>query len=173
MEAITCSNCKSDLRTEDVFCSECGYPERGTDIEKNNFERRIILKKRVVKDAEKKVDSVRIMLYILAGLNIVIGTYYVFLSGDEFLFIDGIAALITGIVFIGCAIWVNNQPLTGVMAAFIFWIVLQILAAIVDPASIFSGILLKIVIIGVFIKGINSAKDAVKYSEQLASMKVK
>ena len=171
-ETTQCSHCKAELQSEDIYCPECGYPERADDVEKNKFEHRIMLRKRVLKDSQKKIKNVQILLFILAGINILLGLYYLFILNDEMIFVDGIAVLITGLVFIGCAIWVNNQPLTGILAAFFFWVLLQVLAAIVTPSSIIAGVLLKVIIIGVFLKGISSAKDAKKYADQLAEMKV-
>lgn len=172
MNTTECFNCKHLVSADEIYCSECGYPQNGSDDDKNTFERRIMRKKEVVKDAEKRIKNVKILLYVLAGLSVVVGLFYIF-GGNENLFADGIVSLISGLVFIGCAIWVNKQPLTGILAAFIYWIVLQVLYSIVVPSSIFSGIIIKIIIIGVFIKGINSAKDASKYQEQLSAMKAK
>lgn len=172
-EELTCTNCGSKVEEGNTFCSNCGFPARGTDEEKNKFLHRIKLKKDVVKDAEKKIKSVKTMLYILAGLNVVIGLFFVFGSNAYLNFADGIGFLIAGLVFIGCAIWVNKQPLMGVLAAFGFYLFIQVLGAIVDPTTIFKGIILKIIIIGVFIKGVNSARDAKKYKEQLSEMGVK
>ena len=169
-ESLTCSNCKSTIADSDSFCANCGFPERGTDDEKNKFHYRVKLKQDVVRDAEKKVRGVKTMLYILAGLNLVLGVVFIFFMDSDLTFADGLGFLITALVFTGCSIWVNKQPLIGVMSAFGFYIFLLVLSGIFDPNTIFQGLLLKIIIIGVFIKGINSARDAKKYSEQLAEM---
>lgn len=169
---LTCSNCKSPIGESDAFCGNCGFPEKGTDDEKNKFHYRIKLKTDVVKDAEKKVRNVRTLLFVLAALNIVLGFFFIFILDSGLTFADGVGFLISALVFIGCAIWVNKQPLMGVLAAFGFYLFLQVLGAIIDPTTIFKGIILKIIIIGVFIKGVNSARDAKKYKEQLAEMGV-
>ncbi len=173
MQPEKCFNCKSEVSRDEVFCSECGFPQNGTDEEKNKFEYRIKIKKDAYEEAQKKVRGVRTLLFVLAGINVLAGCYYLFFSGNETFFADGIATMVSALVFIGCAIWVNKQPLTGILAAFIFWIVLQVLSAVVLPETLLKGIIWKIIIIGVFIKGINSAKDASKYSEQLSAMKAK
>ncbi|MEP1034089.1 hypothetical protein [Ekhidna sp.] len=172
-EQLTCSNCKSTIDDSSTYCANCGFPERGSDEEKNKFLYRIKLKQDVVKDAEKKVRSVKTMLYILAGINLVAGFFFIFILDSELTFADGIGFLITALIFIGCAIWVNRQPLMGVLAAFGFYLFIQVLATVVDPSTIFQGILLKIIIIVVFVKGINSARDAKKYRDQLTEMGVK
>lgn len=160
----TCSKCNSSLGEIDTFCSNCGYPEKGTPIEKAKFNHSLELKRNVVQDAEKKLKSVKMLLYALSGLNFLIGIYY---FPNEATFGQGISSLIASIIFLGCVVWVNNQPLTGILAAFIFWILLQLSVILVDPLLLFSGIILKIVFIGIFVKGISSAIDVRNYAKQM------
>ena len=166
-EEVICSRCNTLVSNQDTFCTECGYPTNGTQEEKDRYEYGIKLKRDVVEDAQKKLKNVKILLYVVAGLNVVVGLFY--LSSD-LTFADGIGSLIAGAIFLGCVVWVNKQPLTGILAAFAFWIVLQLLAILVDPTLIFRGILLKIIFIGIFIKGIASARDAKKFTDQLREM---
>ncbi len=164
---VKCSKCSTLLLENDTFCSNCGYPEKGTDKEKNYYEYKIKLKKDVIKDAQGKLKGVKILLIIIAVINLLFGLYYL---TEDATFFDGLAGLIAAFVFTGCAFWVEKQPLVGVLAGFGFWILLQLVAIFVDPANIFSGIILKIIFIGIFIKGIVSAKDAEKYTKQLKEM---
>ncbi|MBV6641124.1 MAG: hypothetical protein KI791_10410 [Cyclobacteriaceae bacterium] len=166
---MECSKCNSILNDEDVYCPNCGYPERADESEKGKYEYRIKLKKDVLEDAEKKMKSVKILLYVIAGLNFAMGLYYL---SEDLTFYDGIGSLIAAGIFIACVVWVNKQPLTGILAAFIFWILLQLSVVLVDPALIFSGIILKVVFIAIFIKGINSARDYQKFSQQLKEINV-
>ncbi len=165
--SLECSKCNSNLKEEDIFCPNCGYPENADQKEKDKYAYRIKLKSDVVQDAKKKLKNVKILLYVIAGINFLIGIYYL---SNEMTFADGIGSLISGFIFLGCVFWVNKQPLTGILAAFIFWIILQLSVIFIDPSLLFRGIIIKIVIIGVFIKGINSAKDFKSYSEQLKEM---
>lgn len=167
-ESTSCSKCNSPLTEEDKFCSNCGYPERGTTAEKNKYNLSVKLKKDVVDDAKKKLKNVKILLFVVAGINVIVGIVQLM---DAITFNDGIGSLITAAVFLGCVIWVNNQPLTGILAAFSFWVLLQLSVVLIDPTLLLSGLFLKIVIIGIFIKGISSARDAKKYAEQLKEMK--
>lgn len=166
-DSIQCSRCTATLNEEDIFCSVCGYPENGSQEEKDKYKYRIKLKKDVVTDAEKKLKNVKVLLMVIAGINLAFGIFYL---TDEATFADGISSLIGTLVFLGCVAWVNKKPLMGVLAAFIFYILLQLSVVLVDPALLFQGILLKIVFIGIFVKGINSARDYEKFSEQLSEM---
>jgi hypothetical protein len=54
-----------------------------------------------------------------------------------------------------------------VLSAFGFWLLIQILSAILEPTSLFQGLLLKIIFISIFIKGIKSAKDYKDFTAKL------
>ncbi|WP_375579878.1 zinc ribbon domain-containing protein [Marivirga tractuosa] len=161
---IQCSKCKTTLSQEDIFCPNCGYPENGGQEEKDKFDYRIKLKMNVLKDAKKKLKNVKILLWVLAAFHLLAGLFYL---TQELTFYDGIGTLIASIIFIACVFWVKNQPLTGIMAAFVFWILLQLSVVFVDPSLLFHGIILKIIFIGIFVKGISSAKDYKEFSQKL------
>lgn len=168
MEDIsTCSRCNTQLTEEDIFCPNCGYPEKASEEEKKKYDYRIKLRQDIVDDAKKKLKNVKILLYVIIGLNVVLGIYYL---TDEFTVADGIGNLIAALIFAGCLVWVNKKPLAGILAAFIFWLLLQLSVVLIDPALLFSGLLLKVLFFGVFIKGITSARDYVKYTAQLEEM---
>lgn len=163
-----CSKCSTPLLENDVFCSSCGFPERGTDKDRGLYEYRIKLKKNVLEDAQKKLRNVKILLIVIAVINLLVGIYYL---TDDSTFFESLASFIAAAVFLGCAFWVEKQPMTGIIAGFSFWGLLQLAAIFVDPVNIVSGILWKILIVVIFIKGIASAKDAKKFTEQLKELK--
>lgn len=161
-----CSHCNSTVAFDSVFCNNCGYPVNGTDQERDLFNFRIKLKKDTIDEANKKLKNVRVMLYIVAGINVIAGLIYFF----QGMTVEVIASLIGMVVYVGCAYWVSKQPLTGVIAAFIFWILIQLLAALGDPATLIHGLLWKVIFISIFVKGISSAMDVKKFKTQLKEM---
>ena len=165
---INCSKCSSPVAEHDKFCNECGFPENGSQKEKELYDYRIKLKMDVVEEAQKKLKNVKVLLYVIAGLNFAIGAYFVTTDTN---IADGLFNMFSAAIYLACVIWVNKQPLTGVLAAFVFWIVTQLLLVLVDPALLFNGIILKAVFIGIFIKGISSANDVKKYTAQLKDLK--
>ncbi len=168
MELVTqCSQCKVALNPEDVYCPNCGFPERAEESEKGKYVYRIQLKKNVITDAKKKLKNVRILLWIVIVLNIISGIFLLFNNIVEL----AIGALISAAIYIGCLIWVGKQPLIGIMAAFIFWILMEAISLFSDPSLIFKGIILKVIFVIIFIKGIKSAKDYQNYSAQLKNLK--
>ncbi len=168
MELVTqCSQCKVALNPEDVYCPNCGFPERAEESEKGKYIYRIQLKKNVITDAKKKLKNVRILLWIVIVLNIISGIFLLFNNIVEL----AIGSLISAAIYIGCLIWVGKQPLIGIMAAFIFWILMESISMFSDPNLIFKGIILKVIFVIIFIKGIKSAKDYQNYSSQLKNLK--
>ncbi len=168
MELIAqCSQCKVSLSPEDVYCPNCGFPERADESEKGKYIYRIQLKKNVISDAKKKLKNVRILLWIVIVLNIISGLFLMFNNMIEL----AIGSFISAAIYIGCLIWVGKQPLIGIMAAFIFWILTQAAVIFTDPSMIFNGIILKVIFIVIFIKGISSARDYQNYSAQLNELK--
>lgn len=169
MEVVkNCSNCRTPFEGQDIFCTECGYPENGSDKEKDLFYYRIKLKKDVIEEARKKMKNVKGILIFMAVVNLLFGIYY---TTSEATLLDGIVNLIIAGVFGGCTFWVDKQPLTGVLAGFIFWILIQLLLAIGDPLTLIHGFIWKFIFIGIFIKGIMSARDVKKYSADLKALK--
>lgn len=164
---ITCSRCKTLLYDDAIFCDSCGYPEKGDANEKYKFQYNIKIKEEAIEEANKKLRHVKILLYVIAGINFLIGLFYM---ANEATFSDGIASLIAAAIFLGCVIWVKEQPLTGVLAAFVFWIVLQLSVIFVDPSFLMKGLLLKVIFIAIFIKGISSAREVKQFSKQLKEM---
>lgn len=165
--ATQCSQCKVALNPEDVYCPNCGFPERADESEKGKYVYRIQLKKNVIADAKKKLKNVKILLWVVLVINILVGITLLLNNAVEM----AIGSLISAAIYIGCLIWVGKQPLIGIMAAFIFWILMQAITIFTDPSMIFNGIILKIIFIVIFIKGISSARDYQNYSAQLNELK--
>lgn len=164
VEESKCSNCTQLVKKDETFCGNCGFPENGSEQEKSKFNYSKKLKKNVVDDAKNKLKSVKILLYIMAGINFFYGVYY--LSQDSFM-AEAIASFFATIIFIGCAIWVDKSPLVAVLSAFGFWLLIQILSAILEPTTLFQGLIIKIIFISIFIKGIKSAKDYKDFTAKL------
>ncbi len=167
-DQIICSNCRSEMDEAEKYCNNCGYPEHGDEKEQSRFMYSIKLKQDALAEAKKKLSNVRVMLYILAAINVMVGLYWLASEGG---FADGIANIITAAVFIGCAILVKKQPLIGVLSAFIFWLVMQLSVVFIDPALLINGVVLKVVVIVLFVKGIQSARDAKEFTDKLKANK--
>lgn len=162
-EETNCSNCSKPLNKADVYCGNCGYPENGSEQEQRKFNYSKKLKQDVIEDAKKKLKNVKIVLYIMAGVNVIALFYYFYNNAMA----EVIGSIVGACVFIACALWVNKKPLIAVLSAFGFWLLLQVLSAFLEPGTIIQGLLLKIIVVSIFIKGIKSAKDYKNYTAKI------
>ncbi len=153
--SANCTHCKVEMKAEAVFCPSCGYPEKGTDLEKSKFIANNIMNKNEHFDADKKVKSARNTLYILAAatfvLNFIQTTYQ---HEDLSIFIVG---LILSVSFLVLGVWSKKKPLAALLSALLLYITLIILNGILDPTTLYQGILWKVLIISYLGKGVYSA----------------
>lgn len=151
---IPCSICKTTIEIENIFCSNCGYPERGTDKEKAVYHANKVMKKNKHFDAETKIKSARNTLYIMAGLFLVLSLFYYLNDND-------VAVLVTNIIMAGLYLalgyWSIKKPFAALLLGLLLYLTVVIISAIVEPSSLIKGILWKIIIIFYLGKGIYSA----------------
>lgn len=109
---------------------------------------------------DKHIRNARIMLYIVAGLQLI--PIFLLPAGitDEARYIAIGAQLFFVAIFIGLAIWTKYKPFAALLTAIIFFLAIWLLGAILNPASIFSGILIKVVLMVLLIMGIRNAREA-------------
>lgn len=167
-----CSNCKSSISENEKFCSECGFPENGSDEDRGKFRSRVGAKKRLLKVVQKEVKRAKSTLVVLGVLSALVGVLYGFVieAGD-------VATLviysIIAVIYFGLAIWSDKQPFAAILTALILYGTLIIVSAIFDPATIVSGIVLKIIIISFLIKGLKSGNEAKKVMKELEELGIK
>jgi len=81
-------------------------------------------------------------------------------AGYEYLWLDlGIwGAFIAGFVFLG--FYTKKKPYTAIVAALCLYAVFIILNAALDITTLYKGIIMKVIIIVLLVKGIKDAKEA-------------
>lgn len=62
--------------------------------------------------------------------------------------------------FVGLGFWTKRKPYYAIVTALILYAAFIILNAVIDIRTLFSGIIIKIIIIALLAKGINDAKSA-------------
>jgi hypothetical protein len=143
----------------------CGLTEQIADFE-GNCENYVEDKKEVesnkksneeeISETKKSINIGRISLFCLGGLYVLVGfieAYYIEYHHIIFGIIDWFFALI----FLGLAIWSYAKPYLALIIGLVLFILLNLLGAFIDPATIFSGIIFKFVVIGFLIHGIKNA----------------
>ncbi|MBN2728150.1 MAG: hypothetical protein JXR53_02915 [Bacteroidales bacterium] len=160
-----CYHCKSTgLKEEDYFCPNCRFPQRGTQQEMKIFMNRMRIKK--MKHAEKKsaVKRGRIVLYLLAGFNLLVGIIMWLITDDISILIGSIIG--AGIYF-ALAEWSKKKPFPAILIGFFVYIVFMLINAIIDPNTLYQGLIIKIVIILGFVYGFKGAKEAENLEKEL------
>ena len=69
------------------------------------------------------------------------------------LLVNGILAVVMGVL----ALWCRRAPLAATMVAMATFVVVNVTNAIIDPATVGQGLLVKVIILAILVKGIKSA----------------
>jgi len=166
--ASLCNCCYNAFNDEDIFCNSCGYPLQGTQQEQDTH---IVIranKEIDIAELNGKVASARNSLYWIGGIIGVwaVITYFVSPDADE-----AFSLLITNVILVGAflsfGVWSKSKPTTALISGLALYLIVQILNAIVSPMSIFSGIIMKVIIIAYLIKGIKAVLEIDKLKKEL------
>ncbi len=158
-QTMSCSHCGKEMDATATFCDHCGYPENGTDQQKSAFIGKLAFNRTWNEEAKEKIKSARNTLYVLSGIMAVFGfIQYGFHESVVALGIDFGLSLI----YLALAFWTDSKPLIAVLIGLLLYLTLIVVNAIVDPTSLFRGIIWKVVIISFLGKGIYSASSIKK-----------
>jgi hypothetical protein len=166
-QIIYCKSCSTQTDLNDQFCTNCGYPLKGTEEEQNKFLMDKSYKELNLEEAKRQVKKTSYAMYFVAGATMLGGLIFYKLNkdglGNTLLLVNSIVAILFTII----GYWCNRMPLAGVITGTSLYALIFILNAISNPLSILSGIIFKIFIIGCFIRGIKAALEAEKLKKQL------
>ncbi|TDQ06853.1 hypothetical protein [Pedobacter metabolipauper] len=163
-----CTCCYRTYSPNDVFCNGCGFPLQGTEQEQAFYQSERTAKEIDLGELTGKVESARKSLYWIAVL-IGVSTFitYFGIEDEQEKMAQAVIAVIIICAFSGLAIWGKRKPTTAMISGLSLYLILIILSAIVDPLSILSGIIIKVIIIGYLIKGIKAVVEADKLKKEL------
>lgn len=167
--SIVCDHCKEEVSMTDRFCLSCGFPANGTEDEQRTYRLKISSSKDLLKEAEKKIREAKIIIYVLTALTFLMGTIAGFGNDDLASLIVNLLLCTLYLIF---AAWSNKNPFRAILTCFIVYLTIQVLNAIVEPATIMQGIIVKFIFIAVFLKGIQSANEAKHLLKELKDHKV-
>ena len=149
-----CSKCSTPMKVEQKFCVSCGYPENGTRQEKASFVAKAVLERSKAREAPKKIKSARTILFVISGLAFLYGIIIFFTNEDSAALISsGILSLI----YLGLGFWSQEKPLVALVLGLLVYLTITVLNGILEPTTVYKGIILKLFIIVYLSKGINSA----------------
>lgn len=165
---VSCENCDTKNSTDKKFCTTCSFPIAGAEEDKRSFRLVISSRKRLLSDAADQIKSAKIVIYVLAGIFFLSGMIAWFSLEDLGSLVVNLCISLLYLIF---AAWCSKNPFGAILTASLVYVTVQILNAFVDPTTIVSGIILKIVVIAAFVKGIRSAMDAQNYMKELEKFK--
>ena len=123
----------------------------------------------LIKSSKEKINHGRLILFAIAALNIVGLLQGISLQVP---FIIGFYSLIIAF-FVALGFYVNKSPKKSIIIGLSVYLGLNALYAIVEPSSLFSGIVFKIIIIAALIKAYIAAKEAEELQGKLEEIESK
>jgi len=115
-----------------------------------------------LKGYDKHIRQARNAIFTVAGLllvNLAI-LYNTVPAGYEYIWLDFLiwGAFIAGFIFLG--FYTKKKPYYAIVGALCLYAAFIILNAVFDLSTLYKGVLFKIIIIVILVKGINDAKEA-------------
>lgn len=107
---------------------------------------------------DKHVRNARIMLYILAGLSMFAIVNIIPIDQPLKYFVTGMIIVLAA-VFAVLGYWSKKKPYTALLTALIYFCALQLMATILQPASLLVGWYVKIAVILFLILGVRNGKQ--------------
>jgi hypothetical protein len=165
---VVCENCQSSQNAESKFCPSCSFPIQGTDEAKRIFRLDVGIRKRLLKESEDEMKTAKKTIYVAAVIFFASG-FIQYMINDDFPTL--IVNLIVSLVFLILAAWGASNAFGAILTAFVIYMTLQVVNVVVDPATLFQGIIIKVMIIAAFGKGIQSGLKARDLTKQLEKYK--
>jgi hypothetical protein len=165
---LACPACAAQATTDDAFCNGCGYPLQGTEKEQQMFLSVRDAKSFDLDEAHKKIKRSSNALFFIGGLTVIAGLAAYAVSKDHSTKINVLLTnVILGAIYVVLGFWCKKKPLAAIISGLSLYVLIFVLNAVVNPLTIVSGIIFKIVIVGMFINGIKSAIEAEKIKKEL------
>ncbi len=157
-----CEYCSEAIIGKPEKCTACGFPLSGSPEEKTTFKN---LQKTLSIDAHlapKRIKQATDTLYIVAVIQILFTLFFYF--RDDSL-IDLVAGSVLFLIYLILGFWSQTKPYPALILALIVYLFPVLISTLLDPSTIFSRIIFKIVIFIFLARGINSAR-ALKKMQQ-------
>jgi hypothetical protein len=111
---------------------------------------------------QKHIRKARNALFIIAGFYLLYAVYEVFKLDMTDLVsqvIVGVYVLFVGL-YVSLALWTKKKPFTALVIALTLYLSLLVVSVIRVPESIISGIIWKIMIVVVLVRGLQNGREA-------------
>ena len=119
---------------------------------------------------DKHIKQARNAIFAVAILITISVLFLVFNNSDynEYIWLDVLiyGVFVAGFVFLG--LWTKKKPYYAIVGALILYAMFIALNAALDITTLYKGIILKIIVIVLLVKGINDAKEAQERKEMIS-----
>lgn len=116
-----------------------------------------------LKIAEERVKMSRIWIFALGFIQLGIGIYQFLAVPDKLLASIGLLADGgLGIVFIALAWWSFRKPTFSFLSALVIYLALQAIVGYFNPAYLFTGVIIKAIILLLLVKAYTNARALTK-----------
>jgi len=168
-DGSVCRYCSSTgLNEKDKFCLNCRFPQKGTQLEKKHFLYSLKMKKENIIKKEKLVKRARIVVFILAALNFLVGIYMGLRTNSDPVLSIGL--IIGACIYFALGMWSRVKPFQAILSAFYVFIVFASITVIDDPYAVYKGLLFKIMIVTFLVYGFKAVKDLIPLREELKTL---
>lgn len=166
-EPVKCRCCLKIVNEQDQFCTNCGFPLRGTEEEQKHFISSYDFKLHEVKELGRKTKNAQTTLFVVAGLFFAFGIiFYLINSEDELAFATLITNVILAAIFLALGFWSKTKPVASIISGLVLYILVQLISIVDNPENIIKGIIVKVIIIVYLAKGLHSALEVEKIKKQ-------
>lgn len=170
-EKPTCPKCGVSITAGQTFCEECGHQLKKGSARKRSRSprRRMSLGQKAHLEAIRRA---RFWILAVAVLHL-IGALFFFIAPGE---MDSVATIIIVVniiyaaIYAGFGFWSNTNPFAASLAAMILFCTTILVNVVIDPTTIFQGILIKIFVILALLSGM---KSGLRYRRYMVREKAK
>jgi len=115
---------------------------------------------------DKPVRNARIILFVIAALQLLPIFAWTNLA-EPARTINIAVNVFEALFFCGLAIWTKRKPYYAIIGGIIVYSLLIALYAVISPASILQGLIVKIIVYVLLIVGISNAKDVQRWKDSM------
>ena len=152
-------------------CYDCDFPFLGTDKEKSVHIGRNLLKKNVINDASSASKKASNLLFILAAVYLFSAAFAEFTTPTGLAILDWVIYIWLIVCFVFCAAFLIKSPIVFCIIPLIALLIVYLLQYLANPATLFSGILLKIISVSLLLYAIFKNWEAQKLKKQNAFLR--
>ncbi|UKM64143.1 zinc finger Ran-binding domain-containing protein [Flavobacteriaceae bacterium GSB9] len=159
-----CPACKNVNETDIDSCVRCEFPFNGSDKEKSIHIGKFIGQKGIITDSEDSLTKSQNFLYLAAAFYLVgVIVNFQYLKQDIFALSFSVIVIL---VILICGFLVKKSPLLFLSIPLALLLFIYTINYLIDPRTLFQGIIFKLLILGSLIYSIYNYKLSEKFKKK-------